>query len=284
MTKRYRAIIAPQALKQHLGDPGWVIFDCRFSLADSTYGHAAYQKDHIPGAHYADLDRDLASAIKPGSGRHPLPDAVDLAAWLGACGVDGRQQVIAYDDREGAIAARLWWLLRWMGHDRVAVLDGGFGVWQQLGFPVTDEISNVRGVWFQGSPQDNLWVNADQVQRILERGRGVVIDARARARFIGADEPTDPVAGHIPGATNLPFSENVDDNGQFLAKPRLAEHFKKVLGERAPNQAIHMCGSGVTACHNLVAMEHAGMSGSRLYVGSWSQWITDTRRAVAKGD
>ena len=259
------------------------VIDCRFDLAKPNAGEAAYMVNHVPGAIYAHLDRDLSSSITPTSGRHPLPDAHELAAKLGSWGIDSQTQVVVYDADNGMFASRLWWLLRWLGHERVAVLDGGFKAWQQAGMPVTTEIAPPAPKDFIGQPRNELWVSAaDVAARVLEP-KWLVLDARAPERYRGEVEPIDAVAGHVPGAVNHPFALNLNASTQFLSADELRARYEQVSGGAPPNQVIAMCGSGVTACHNLLAMEVAGLHGAKLYAGSWSEWIRDPHRPIAKG-
>ncbi|MDS4030445.1 MAG: sulfurtransferase [Candidatus Contendobacter sp.] len=279
---RYDTLIDAPTLHTHLNDPQWVIMDCRFSLMDTEAGRRAHQDSHLPGARYAHLDEDLSSPITPATGRHPLPDPARLAHKLGKWGIGPGTQVVAYDDLGGMLAAaRLWWLLRWLGHEAVAVLDGGFPVWQRAGLPLTAALPTVQPTLFHGQPDDRLWLTTAQVLTLPPEN--VVLDARAAARFRGEMEPIDPVAGHIPGAVNLPTEGNLTAAGHFLSVAELRARFAAALGERPPTTVAHSCGSGVTACHNLLAMEVAGLRGSWLYAGSWSEWIRDPGRPVATG-
>lgn len=274
----FRTLITAEELHQHLDEAGWRVVDCRFELSRPDAGEVAWRESHIPGAVYAHLERDMAGPIDPATGRHPLPDPGQLAKRLGAWGIDGGTQVVAYDASGGAMAAaRLWWLLRWLGHERVAVLDGGWQAWNAAGFETDDIVPAPRAREFPRRPSIDEPLDADA----LTSGAGwQLVDARGAPRFRGEVEPIDPVAGHIPGAVNRPFGGNLDAHGKFLPPDRLRERFRDVAAEKA----VHYCGSGVTSCHNLLAMEHAGLSGSRLYPGSWSEWIRDPSRPVAKGD
>ena len=278
----HTTLIDASTLHAHRNDPNWVVMDCRFSLADPEAGRRAYRDSHLPGAHYAHLDEDLSDPITPTTGRHPLPDPGRLAQKLGAWGIDHDTQVVAYDDMGGMLAAaRLWWLLRWLGHTACAVLDGGLPAWRRAGLPLTAEIPAARPTAFVSRPDDRLWMSTEQVLALSSTE--VLLDARAAARYRGEMEPIDPVAGHIPGALNLPTDGNLTPEGHFLPVTALRERFAAALDDRAPATVIHACGSGVTACHNLLAMEAAGLGGSRLYAGSWSEWIRDPQRAVAVG-
>ncbi|WGS87559.1 sulfurtransferase [Methylomonas sp. UP202] len=279
----YTTLVSADTLSTHLDDPNWLIVDCRFSLAEPEAGHRAYRQHHIPGARYADLNQDLSAPIRDYTGRHPLPDFRALTAKLIAWGVSARHQVVVYDDASGAFAGRLWWLLRAMGHDRVAVLDGDYRNWRRLGKPVTTILPKPISGTFRCYLDDSRWLNANKVRDGLAKHEIVLIDARTPERFAGRQEPIDPVAGHVPGARNRPFQANLDSKGFFLPANYLKAQFQDILGPIEPRQVVHMCGSGVTACHNLLAMEIAGLGGSRLYAGSWSEWIRDRNRPLAKG-
>jgi thiosulfate/3-mercaptopyruvate sulfurtransferase len=276
-------LVETHVLARHLGDPEWVVVDCRFVLTDPDAGRRAYALSHIPGARYAHLDEDLSSPVTAVSGRHPLPSPTRLAEKLGAWGIDHSKQVVAYDDTFGAMASRLWWLLRWLGHEAVAVLDGGLPKWQREKLPMTTELPAIRPALFRARPNDTMWVDAASVARGLDAGSVRLLDARAEERFTGEIEPLDKVAGHVPGAINAPYEDNLDFSGELLSSEALREHYSALLAGQQPENAIVMCGSGVTACHSLLAMEHAGLAGARLYAGSWSEWITDPGRPVAKG-
>ena len=279
----FTTLISSDDLMPHLADPQWVIMDCRFVLAEPAAGERAYQQGHIPGARYAHLERDLSARVTVDSGRHPLPDKERLAAILGAWGIMPASQVVVYDDTGGAMAARLWWLLRWMGHSGVAVLDGGWGQWLQEGRAVSPEVPPPAPAAFTVQPPLVEWVSSAALQDAMLHQTIQVLDARAAERFRGDVEPIDAVAGHVPGAINRPLQHNLAADGRFLPAAELRRQFTALLGLVAPQQVVHMCGSGVTACHNLLAMEVAGLSGSRLYPGSWSEWIRDPSRPVAKG-
>jgi thiosulfate/3-mercaptopyruvate sulfurtransferase len=279
----FHTTVSTVVLAEHLNDSAWVVFDCRFSLSDTGAGERAYAEGHIPGARYAHLDRDLSSSITAGSGRHPLPRPADFAAWLGRCGVSDASQVVVYDDAGGAIAARLWWMLRWLGHERVAVLDGGLQAWLEEGRALSTKVPQPQPAVFEAAVEEGAWFDSVQVQGALADGAITLIDARGAERFRGEVEPIDPVAGHVPGACNRPYSANLGADGRFLRAAELRQQFDALLGATPAVEAVHMCGSGVTACHNLLAMELAGLSGSRVYVGSWSGWIDDPNRPVATG-
>jgi len=280
----HTTLVSAATLAQHLSDSRWLIVDCRFDLAQPAAGEAAYRAGHIPGAIYAHLDRDLSSPITPGTGRHPLPDPEHFAQTLGGWGVGADTQVIAYDADNGMYASRLWWLLRWVGHRAVAVLDGGLKAWTAAGQPVSTEIPARQPTRFQARPNRELWLDADQVQARVQQPDWRLLDARAPERFLGKVEPLDKVAGHVPGARNHPFSTNLASDGRFGAPEELRRRYEQSQAGVADDHTIVMCGSGVTACHLLLAMEVAGKPGARLYAGSWSEWITDPRRGVTTTD
>ena len=281
-------LIEPAALAAHLADPDWAIVDCRFELARPEWGALAWAAGHIPKALYAHLDHDLSGPRSALTGRHPLPAIAALSATFGRWGIDKEVQVVAYDQGMGAYAARLWWLLRWLGHRQVAVLDGGIGAWERAGLPL-DTAAPVRAPrHFTAAPAEDLVVTTPALAQALaagalRRGELSLVDARSADRFAGENETLDPVAGHIPGARNHPFSGNLDADGHFLAAPELRRRWADTLRERPAQTLIAMCGSGVTACHNLLALEAAGLPGARLYAGSWSEWIRDPARPVARG-
>lgn len=263
--------------------PAWVICDCRFSLADPGAGERAYRAGHIPGARYVHLERDLSGPVTADSGRHPLPERAALAERFGAWGISVRTQVVAYDDSGGAIAARLWWLLRWLGHERVAVLDGGWERWREEGRPVSVEIPRPHPALFEVRPGLARTVSAAEVAAGLARNEICLMDARSAERFRGEAESLDTVAGHVPGAVNRPYQDNLGPDGRFLPPAELRRALERRTAGFPPRQVVHMCGSGVTACHNLLAMEVAGLPGSGLYAGSWSEWIRDPARPVTRG-
>jgi len=277
----YKTLITATELQQNINNPNWVVIDCRFSLADSGAGAKCYRFGHITNARYADLNKDLSSQVTALTGRHPLPNFGNLSAKLGQCGVNNQSQVVVYDDAGGAFAGRLWWLLKTLGHDAVAVLNGGIQQWQKQGFPVTTKLPVIQPSVFRAYIDEKQWLNAENVQNGLATHHICLIDARTPERFRGEQEPVDPVAGHIPGALNRPFQLNLK-NGLFLPPDQLREQFSKLIGNTKPADVVHQCGSGVTACHNLLAMEYAGLSGSKLYAGSWSEWITNKNRAISK--
>lgn len=272
----------PLASRLAAGDDGLVIVDTRSSLADPAAGEAAWREAHLPGALHADMDRDLSGPHSMGAGRHPWPTSEAFLKRLGTWGITPETDVVAYDAGDGAFAARLWWLLRTLGHRRVRVLDGGWAAWTQAGLPVTDEIREpVPGDYPAADFDRSRLLDAAGVQRHLAGG-GLLIDARAGERFRGEAEPIDPVAGHVPGALNRPYPLNLE-SGRFKPADALAAEFRALLQRTAPEDVVVMCGSGVTACHHLLAMELAGLPGAKLFTGSWSGWIEDPDRPVATG-
>jgi len=278
-----RTLIQAEELASLLGDPRLRLFDCRFDLARPAYGHDSYRDEHLPGAVYADLNRHLSRPATPASGRHPLPSPADFAAQLCAWGVNDDSHVVAYDDGNGMYAARLWWMLRWLGHDEVAVLDGGMRRWLQLGLPLTEDVpARVPGN-FVARPRPALAVDAAAVLAALREPATRILDARAPERYRGEVEPIDKVAGHVPGARNHPFGLSLDAQGRFQPPDALRQALAASLDGVAPERTIAYCGSGVTACHLLLALEHAGLHGARLYAGSWSEWSSDPARPVSTG-
>jgi thiosulfate/3-mercaptopyruvate sulfurtransferase len=275
-------LVAAREVAAHLDDARWVICDCRHDLFDTEAGRRAYAASHIPGARFLHLDEDLSGPKTGRNGRHPLPDAQALARRLGAAGISSASQVVAYDASGGCYAARLWWLMRWLGHRNVAVLDGGWEAWMRAGLPTSAEPPQVAAATYVPHLQPQLAVDARHVLEHLGAAGECVLDARSPDRFRGENETLDPVGGHIPGALNRFFRANLDASGRFKSPETLREEFTALLGARTPAQVVHQCGSGVTACHNLLAMEHAGLGGSRLYAGSWSEWVSDPSRPVAR--
>ena len=279
----YRTLISTDALSAHLSDPAFVIVDCRFELADANAGERAYEAGHIPGAGYAHLDRDLSGTKTGLNGRHPLPDAVALSRALGRLGVANESQVVAYDQDNGMFASRLWWLLRWLGHEDVAVLDGGFAKWIAERRATATGRERRQERRFIGQPRSDMTVQASDVAQILRNPDWRLLDARAPERFRGDVEPIDRVPGHIPGATNHFFKSNVADDGTFKSTQDLRSAFNASGGGVPTDHLVCYCGSGVTACQNLLALEHAGLHGAKLYAGSWSEWSSDPARPTERG-
>ena len=276
----HTTLISVSDLAQHLDDPAFVLFDCRHELTNPDFGTTAYAQSHIPGARFAHLDRNLAAPLTGRNGRHPLPDPKVFAEWLSRMGVSNDNQVIGYDNAGGVYASRLWWMLRWIGHKNVAVLDGGWQAWIEAGHPVTAEVPTPRPAKVTVSVQETA-VDAKYVLDHLQSPAMVLIDARANDRFRGQNETIDPVGGHIPGAMNRFFKDNLTAQGLFKSPQQLRDEFRSLLATVTPEKIVSQCGSGVTACHNLLAMEIAGLRGGRLYPGSWSEWIADPARPRA---
>ena len=279
----HTTLISTGELAAHLDDPSFVIVDVRHDLAQpDTLGESQYRASHIPGARFAHIDRDLSAPKTGKNGRHPLPSPEACAALFGRLGIDAGKQVVACDAGGGMYAPRLWWMLRWLGHDAVAVLDGGFAKWVREGRPVTAEISDVHPTTFPIRRVDRTVGAADVLASLADRSL-IVVDARGAERFRGDVEPLDPVAGHIPGSVNRPYTLNLEPDATFKSGENLRAEFASVVGEVPASRIVNSCGSGVSACHNLLAMEIAGMSGSLLYPGSWSEWCADPSRPVARG-
>ena len=276
----FTTLVDVATLNAHLADPNWVIVDVRHQLADIAYGERVYAEAHIPGAVFLHCDRDLSGPASGTNGRHPMPAAEKLAKRLGEIGIGPQTQVVVYDDAQGMISCRLWWLLRWLGHDQVAVLDGGLQAWQVAQEPLTEALPSPRPATFVAKVCDSC-VDANYVQSFLATSRMHLVDARSPDRFRGENETMDPVGGHIPGAVNRFFRENLQADGRFKPAAELRAEWLAVLAGATPEQVVHQCGSGVSACHNLLAMALAGLPGSRLYPGSWSEWCADRQRPVA---
>lgn len=279
---KWTTLVDAATLAKAVGDDGLRIVDARYSLSDPALRREGYTRSHLPGAVYADLDQDLSELGKPGLGRHPLPDEAVLARKLGEWGITPEHQVVVYDAGDGSMAAaRFWWLLKLLGHERVAVLDGGLPAWRALALPESNELGAViRTAAYPARFDSTAIVDAEEVQSRLGE-QGWLWDARAPERFRGEVEPLDPVAGHVPGALNRPLSHNLHE-GRFKPAAQLRDELEPLLSGRAPSEIVVMCGSGVTACHLLLALEHAGLHGARVYAGSWSGWISDPSRPIAR--
>ena len=280
-----RLLVSPSELRERLDDPECVVVDCRFQLGVPDAGQGAYLESHIAGAVYAHLDHDLCGPIVPGStGRHPLPSPEAAAATCGSWGIDEGVQVVAYDATGGALAAaRLWWMLRWLGHDRVALLDGGWQAWQESGGAVRNGEERRQPRQFTARVRESMVVTADEVNRVRADAEWRVLDARAADRFRGENETIDAVAGRIPGAVSAPYGGTLSPAGRLLPPDALQARFGPLMSGVSADHVVCYCGSGVTAALNVLALEHAGIGGARLYAGSWSDWILDPRRPVAKG-
>lgn len=278
-------LVTTDELAENLGNAAWVIFDCRHDLMDHARGGRLYAEAHIPGAHFAPVETALAGKKAGTNGRHPLPEPEAFADFLARHGVGERTKVVAYDDAGGLYAARLWWMARWIGLEEVALLDGGWPKWIAEKRPTTAEVPTPRaaeGGLRVTSGRMGVWT-ADDVLRRLGDERSLVIDARMAERYRGETETIDPVAGHIPGAANRFYKANLRADGTLRPAAELRREFEALLGARGPSDVAHQCGSGITACANLFAMEYAGLRGTKLYAGSWSEWVSDPRRPVAKG-
>lgn len=272
----FKTLIEAEELAKLLGNPKLVVLDCRFNLAQPTQGLDDYMRSHIMSAQYVSLNNDLSDLKIKHKGRHPLPSIKDLEGLFSRLGVQPDSQVVAYDDADSGIAARLWWLLRYLGHEAVAVLNGGWKCWQALGLPIQKESKGpLPPAQFKAQVQPQLLVQASEVLNAP-----LVIDSRAPERFSGKSETLDPAAGHIPGAQNRFFKKNVDSEGKFLNPPELRKEFEKTFSKTDPKDVVFYCGSGVTACQNILAAAHAGLPQSKLYAGSWSEWCSDSQRPV----
>lgn len=280
-----RILIEASELHRRIAENDWIAIDCRFELADVTAGRRSYELAHIPGAVFLDLDEDLAGPVRADTGRHPLPDIEKLVATLGQKGIGNSDTVVVYDSSHGAVAARAWWILRWLGLRAVRLLDGGFAQWVKRGLPVEQVVVHREPKHFTATPNDALVLTTEELAadmgRIRERR---LLDARDRARFLGEHEPIDPVAGHVPGAINAPFADFVDKDGRWRSLAERNALLNQALGgDRGADWSV-MCGSGVTACHLAISGLEAGFREPRLYVGSWSEWIRDGARPIGRGE
>ncbi len=280
----HTTLISAEALRAQLAPAEWVVLDCRFDLADPAAGRRAFDRGHIPGARHADLNRDLSAPVSESSGRHPLPEPAQFAQTAGAWGIGAHTQVVVYDDNNASFASRAWWLLRWIGVPNVAVLDGGWAAWRAAGGAADTAPPPARPAQLLRPDVRPGWVlSTAQVAAALSSCDQVLLDARAAARFAGEVEPIDPVAGHVPGARNHPFTLNLQPDGRLLPAAELRRHWLTFLGATPASKLISMCGSGVTACQNLLALEVAQLPGAALYAGSWSEWIRDPTLPIARG-
>jgi thiosulfate/3-mercaptopyruvate sulfurtransferase len=279
----YSTLISTEALATHLNDPSWLIADCRYNLKDEEWGRSQYAASHIPGAIFVKLAHDLADERTGTNGRHPLPAPEVLAATFGRFGIGPDTQVVAYDQDAGPYASRLWWMLRYMGHDKVAVLDGGLAKWIREGRPALPGEERRVPATFVPHPRTEMRVTVEDALSRLGDPDVLFVDARSPERFAGQPDPLDNVPGHIPGARNRFYKDNLAPDGTMRDADALRADFTRVLGDRSADRVVMYCGSGVTACHNLLAMEHAGMHGMKLFAGSWSEWEADPSRPVDKG-
>lgn len=280
----YGTLISVEELNKHLQDADWVVVDCRFNLADHEQGRKDYVQEHIPGAVYAHLDEDLSGPIVKGvTGRHPLPSVGRAVEIFSRLGIADGVQVVAYDDRGGMSSGRLWWMLRWLGHEAVAVLDGGWQAWQAAGYATRSGEETRLAAEFVPQVREGFAVDATEVGQLAGDPAYKVVDSRAADRYRGENETMDPIGGHIPGAYSGPFGENLGADGKFKSAEELRARFEALLGETPADQAVFYCGSGVSAAHNILAVAHAGLGDAKLYPGSWSEWIVDPERKVATG-
>jgi thiosulfate/3-mercaptopyruvate sulfurtransferase len=279
----HTTLISTGTLASHLDDPSWLIADCRYNLKDEAWGRAEYLGSHIPGAVFVSLAHDLAGPRTGTNGRHPLPSPEAMAATFGRLGIGDKTQVVAYDQDTGAYASRLWWMLRYMGHDAVAVVDGGLAAWIHAGGAVRAGGEQRAAAVFTPRPRTEIRVEVDEAARLVGNPGAMLVDARSPQRFEGQPDPLDNVSGHIPGARNRFYKDNLAQDGTMRSAGDLRADFARVLGDRPADQVVMYCGSGVTACHNLLAMERAGLPGAKLFAGSWSEWESDPRRPIEKG-
>mgnify|MGYP001278472442 CR=1 FL=1 len=278
-------LVSVDELAAHLDDPDWIVFDCRHDLANTEYGAQAWAKGHIPGALFLHCDRDLSGPMTGKNGRHPLPDIETFARRMGECGITPDMQVVAYDNEASAFASRLWWMLRWLGHEKVALLDGGLPGWKRAKQPLDTAVKAVTPTQFVPRQRPDMLVDTAYVEQHLGSTGMLLLDARSEDRYAGQNERLDPVAGHIPGSLNRFYYDCLDDAAiYFKTADELRAEFEDLLGDRDPQTIVHLCGSGVTACVNVLGMELAGLKGSKLYAGSWSEWCSDSARPAATGD
>jgi thiosulfate/3-mercaptopyruvate sulfurtransferase len=283
-TMSYNTLITTDEAYRHLNDPQWLFIDCRYYLEKPAQGQQEYSQSHITGALYADLAKNLSAPVVPGvTGRHPLPEVDVLCLLLSNWGVGEGIQVVVYDQGAGMIAARLWWMLRWLGHDNVAVIEGGWTKWLAEAKPVTRSVTRSSPRKFKPNVQNHFVASVEDVQASIGTTRIKLIDARSEDRYRGENETLDPVAGHIPGAVSAPFMENVGQDGCLRSREELLALYTSLLGDSNANDAIFYCGSGVTAALNILVVDHVGLGMPRLYPGSWSHWITDENRRIATG-
>jgi thiosulfate/3-mercaptopyruvate sulfurtransferase len=280
----YTTIVDTSTLTAHLHDPDWAIVDCRLDLGQPAWGAAEYERAHVPGAVFADMARDLAGPKTGTNGRHPLPDPTVLAGTLGRLGIGPGVQVVVYDQDLGMYAARLWWMLHWLGHTNVAVLDGGWARWIADARPTAGGIESRPIRVFTGSPRSGMTATTADVALLMHDAGARLVDARAPERYRGEVEPIDRIGGHIPGAVNHCYKTNAGPDGRMRSPEELAALWRQTLGGTKPERVVCYCGSGITACHDLLALEHAGLRGAKLYPGSWSEWSSDPARPVAKGE
>ena len=283
MNRDFNNLIAAGALLNFLGHPNWIVIDTRFDLSEPEWGRSSYLDGHIPGAVYADLDKDLSGNITPQTGRHPLPDTKNFINTVQKLGISNSSQVVIYDTVGGAYASRLWWMLKYYGHSKVAVLDGGYTYWINHNYPVSSgECINPLGN-FSGTPNDKMLATTQDVIEMVSNSQGCLIDARSPQRYLGEFEPIDPIAGHIPSAINRFHQLNLFDDYRMLPPEQLLDQFSHLISRHSIDEVVVYCGSGVTSCHHLLALEIVGLSGAKLYAGSWSEWIRSQDRPISIG-
>ncbi|HHY73513.1 MAG TPA: sulfurtransferase [Bacillus bacterium] len=267
-------------LYENLENPNVIVIDCRFELGNPGHGLNLYIKEHISGAFYFDLEKDLSKRVEEHGGRHPMPELDRIIDKLGAAGIDANSKVVAYDDQGGMIASRFWWLLKYVGHDEVYILDGGFSKWVRKGYPITDDIPSVPRKQFQANIQQELLSNVDEVKQFVETKKGYLLDSRIEERYIGQNETIDKKAGHIPGALNYFWEDCLNEKNEWKSEEELKERFERF---NKNDQIIVYCGSGVSACPNIIALDELGFTNVKLYMGSWSDWITYEEHPIAIG-
>jgi len=276
----YKTIISIDDLKNNLNNDDFLIFDSRCDIKDSGYGIDSYTEGHIPNSIFVDVDTDLASEKRPGTGRHPLPDPNTFSEKLSHWGMSNNKQVVVYDDAGGAFAGRLWWMLKWLGHEAVAVLDGGLNSWVKGGNKLVTTPTVFEKAHFEPRVQENMIATVEDVEEAQFKMNTILLDARSKERYQGINDPVDPIAGHVPGAISHPLGTNLDKTAKFRRKEDLQHNFNKISNDMKDKEIISMCGSGITACHNILALEIIGIRDVKLYVGSWSEWITDANRTI----
>tara|TARA_Y100001970_G_C14147995_1_gene810957 strand:+ start:362 stop:1219 length:858 start_codon:yes stop_codon:yes gene_type:complete len=281
----YDSLISPKVVQENLETKNWCFFDCRFDLKNPNQKFLEFKLSHIPKANYVSIENDLSDPSRYGkNGRHPLPKIEELLEKISFWGIDSSVQVVVYDDFCGAHAARFWWILRWLGHKNVAVMDGGWPRWKNENRPVSKKIFSQKSRVFEGHPQDNLYLMAEDVLECCNDDSVCILDARSFDRYNGEKEDIDPVAGHIPSAVSAPHTINIDENGNWKSKSELRRLYSKLLQGCSVEKAITYCGSGITACQNILSMYYAGLGFCRIYPGSWSEWINDSKRPVYRGN
>ena len=276
----YKTIISDSDLRNNIDNKGFIIFDTRCDIKDRGYGIDSYTEGHIENSIFVDVDTDLASEKQAGTGRHPLPQVEVFCEKLSHWGMDNNKQVVVYDDAGGAFAARLWWMMKWLGHDNVAVLNGGLNSWVKNGNKLVTSPTLFEKSYFEPSVRPDMVASLCDVENAQYGMNIILLDARSKERYEGIKDPVDPIAGHVPGAISHPLGTNLDRTGKFKTKEELKHNFDKISSELKEKDIISMCGSGITACHNILALEISGIKDVKLYVGSWSEWITDPNRTV----